>query len=233
MLDYLLSACLKCMEKKRKLSTRWRMSRVVLFFCRKPIPIKGLARMAMTRKRSLNMISPNSNWCLTVALGDSKCPFATIIWKSGSSPSFKTVCSAGKRIFRKSASEMALVNAVVSMRPSMVVSPKSIGETTNLLLVFNWWFVDNGKNFVFLSGIVWSSGMISVSMTGFWHFVKLGCGPKFGNCGVWRSCGSTDHKSINAYLSLSDTCESVIISSSFICPSDLSKFFLNSIISWS
>ena len=48
----------------------------------------------MTMKRSLNKISPTSNWSSTVALGVSKCPFATNRWKSGDGPSFKNVCGA-------------------------------------------------------------------------------------------------------------------------------------------
>ena len=64
-----------------------------------------------------------------------------------------------------------------------------------------------------------------MSMANFCIFVKSGCGLKFGNGDVCGSCGLTVHKSINAYLILSYTCESMNISSSSICSSDLSKLF--------
>ena len=136
MLEYVLSACLSCMEKKGKLSTPWRRSRFVLFLCRKSNLINGLVRLIMTTKRSLNKISPTFNWSSTVALGVSKYPFATIIWKSGAGPTFKIVCRASNRIFLESTPEMALVIALVSMRPSMVNSPKFRAESA-LFRVFH------------------------------------------------------------------------------------------------
>ena len=58
--------------------------------------------------------------------------------------------------------------------------------------------------------------MISVSMTVVWHFVKLGGGLKLGNGEALGSSGLTVHKSVNACLTSSDTCESEIrLSSSF------------------
>ena len=42
LLEYLLSAGLSCMEKKRKLSTLWRMSRMVLLFLQKTTQLMDL-----------------------------------------------------------------------------------------------------------------------------------------------------------------------------------------------
>ena len=61
--------------------------------------------------------------------------------------------------------------------------------------------------------------------------MKLGGGPKFSNGDALGSCRLTVHKSINAYLSLSDTCESAIMSSSSTCSVGLIKFCLYSSIS--
>ena len=81
--------------------------------------------------------------------------------------SFKIVCGASNRNFLKSASEMALVNALVSVRSSTVSSLKFMGKLRILLLFFNWRFVEKGNIFVLLPGIDWSCNMISVSRTGF------------------------------------------------------------------
>ena len=158
-LEYVLSAFLSCMEKKGKLNTGWRMSKMVLLLCRKSNPVNGLVGLVMTMKLSLNKISLTPNCISTVALGVSKCPFATIIWKSVGGPSLKIVCSASNRIFCKSASQMALVNCSVLMRPSIVDSPKSIGKKSILFLFFNWRFVDKSWNSVFLLGIDWRRGV--------------------------------------------------------------------------
>ena len=53
--------------------------------------------------------------------------------------------------------------------------------------------------------------MISVSITRFWFFLKLGGSLEFGSGEVLGSSGLTVYKSVNAYLSLSDACESAII----------------------
>ena len=58
--------------------------------------------------------------------------------------------------------------------------------------------------------------------------MKLFRGLKFGCGEVLGACGLTVRLSISAYLSLSDTREAVIISSSSGCSSDLSKSCLNS-----
>ena len=56
----------------------------------------------------------------------------------------------------------------------------------------------------------------------------IAVGPKFGKGEVLGSCGLSVHKSINVYLSLFDTCESVIMSSSSIFSAGLLKFCLYS-----
>ena len=63
--------------------------------------------------------------------------------------------------------------------------------------------------------------------------MKLSGGPNFSNGEALGSCGLTAHKSINAYLGLCDTCESVIMSSSLTCSGGLIKSCLYSTNSWS
>ena len=58
--------------------------------------------------------------------------------------------------------------------------------------------------------------------------MKLGGYPKNGNGEFLGSCGLTVHKSINAYLSFSDTCESVNMSSYSICADGLLRLCLYS-----
>ena len=60
------------------------------------------------------------------------------IWKSGGGSAFKFIRGANNRIFRRSISGMELDIEPVSMRPSMVSSPISIGKYSILLLFFNW-----------------------------------------------------------------------------------------------
>ena len=55
--------------------------------------------------------------------------------------------------------------------------------------------------------------MISASTTGFRNFFRSICGLKCGSGDVLSSWLLTVHKSIKAYLSFSDGCESVIMSS--------------------
>ena len=62
-----------------------------------------------------NLLSPNLKGNSTVAMGASSCPLATIIWNSSGGPSFIIVCGASNGILRKSASGMALDNAILSM----------------------------------------------------------------------------------------------------------------------
>ena len=82
----------------------------------------------MTMNFSLNLMSPTSNCNSTVAIGTSNCPLATLIWNSGGELSFNIVCRASNRILRKLASGMAPDKAPVSMSPSILNSPKSIGK---------------------------------------------------------------------------------------------------------
>ena len=56
----------------------------------------------------------------------------------------------------------------------------------------------------------------------------MGSGLKFGNREVLVSCGLFVHYSINAYLSSSDSCKSVIMSSPSICSGGLLKLCLYS-----
>ena len=63
--------------------------------------------------------------------------------------------------------------------------------------------------------------------------MNLGCGLKFCNGVVFGSCGISVHESITAYLSLSDKCESVNMSSSSISLVGLLKLCLSSSFSGS
>ena len=83
MLEYVLSARLSCKEKKKELNTFWRKSKIVLFLYTKSNPNNRSLRLVITMKLSLSKISSDSHWSSAVALGVFKCPFATIIWKSG------------------------------------------------------------------------------------------------------------------------------------------------------
>ena len=100
MLEYVLSACLSLVEKKKKLSTSRLLSKMALFLWRKSNPNNGLVSLLMTMKRSLKKISPTFNWCSTVAVSSSKYPFATIFSISGGGLSFKIVCDASIRILK-------------------------------------------------------------------------------------------------------------------------------------
>ena len=215
-------------RKEREIgSTPWRMCSMVLFLCRQSNPISGLVRLAMTMKRSLNRLSPTTKLSSNSALGVSKCPFGTNIWISGGGPSYKIVCGASNRTPCRSASEKALVNTPVSRRPSTVNSSKSIGKYSFLLSsIFNRRIVDNGKNFGLLPGIEGSCGMISVSITLCWHLVSSGGDLNFGFGEGSRVF--TVHRSINAYLSLSDMWFIISLNSfwSFV------KVLLNSSLSW-
>ena len=51
---------------------------------------------------------------------------------------------------------------------------------------------------------------------------------KCGNVQVFGSCGLTVHKSINPYVSLFNTCEYMITSSSSMCSAHLLKLILTS-----
>ena len=70
--------------------------------------------------------------------------------------------------------------------------------------------------------------MISVSITGLSHSSKLDVGLKFGKDKVLGNCGLFFHKTIRAYLSLSEGCDSGKMSSSPFLSGDLLKLCLNS-----
>ena len=91
-----------------------------------------------------NSMSPTSNLGSIVLLRVSNCPFATIIWKLGGGPSRITDCGERSQIFRKSISGIALDNALVSIRPSMVNSPKSIGKRNMRFLYLRLTLVESG-----------------------------------------------------------------------------------------
>ena len=89
-------------------------------------------------------MSPTSNLSSTVSFGVSNCKFATIIWNVGAGPSLTMDWGANRRIFLRSASGIALDRDPVSMRPSMVSCPKSIGKYTIRFLYLSPRFVDKG-----------------------------------------------------------------------------------------
>ena len=79
-----------------------------------------------------------------VLLGTSSRPLATMIWKFGGGPSRITDCGDKSKIFRRSISGIALDSAPVSMSPSMVNSPKSIGKYKMRFLHLRLMLVDRG-----------------------------------------------------------------------------------------
>ena len=119
-----------------------------------------LVRFVMTMNFSLNVMSPTPNCNSTVAIGASICPLATILWNSSGGPSFNIVCGASSRSLRKSASRTALDKASVSMSPSIIKSPNSLGKYSRLRLLFIGKFADSGRNLVNPSGVTWSCGKI-------------------------------------------------------------------------
>ena len=104
---------------------------MVLFLCQNTNFINGFFKLVISMKLSLNGICPVSICSLIDELGVCKCPFGTIIRNSGKRPSFKIDCGSNSWIIAGSVSEMALVNAPVSVRPSMVNSPKAVGKNSN------------------------------------------------------------------------------------------------------
>ena len=154
-------------EKKGTISTARRKSNMVFFLCRRSNLTNGLVKLVTAMKRSLDSMSPTSNFRSSVALGVSWSALAAFVLNSWRWTFIWNLCGSNHQILPKFDSEMALVGAFVSMRPPMVVSLKLVGKNYTLLLFFHWRFVDNRKNFLFLPGIVWNSRTISASMTGF------------------------------------------------------------------
>ena len=134
--------------------------------------------------------------------------------KSWSGPPFKTVLALAIEVFVNSFLERHLWIRPYQWGHQWFSLPKIRQQTEHLTLFFKNRFVYIGKNFVFLQKIDWIWGMISASTTGFRIFVRSFCGLKCGSAEVLGSCLLTVHKSIKAYLSFSDGCESVIKSSS-------------------
>ena len=87
-----------------------------------------------------------------------------------------------------------LLKRHLPMKPSRFSFSEPIGNYSILLLFFNQRFVDNGRKFVFLPEIGWSSAMISVSGANFLHFVRLAWGLKTSNVEV---LAVADYLSIN------------------------------------
>ena len=159
--------------------------------------------------------------------------FGQIFLEVKAGTSFKIVCGANIWVFRKSVSGMTLVNAIVGMRPSMFDYPNSFAKVSILFLIFSWKLSDMGRNFVFLPGFDWSCGMISVSRTRLWFFLKLSGCPELSKAEMLGSCGLGVHKSVKPCQSLSDWCDSEILSSLSVFSCELSKMLLNSSFSWS
>ena len=114
-------------------------------------------------------MSPTSNLSSMVLLGVSSCPLATMIWKFGGGPSRITDCGDKSRIFRRSVSGIALDSAPVSMSPSMVTSPKSIGKYNMRFLHLRLMLVDRGIQ----------SGSPSLVIKTFWN-----CLSSINDCGM-------------------------------------------------
>ena len=122
-------------------------------------PIIGPVKCSITMKISWNSMSPPSNLSSIVLLGVSSCPFATMIWKFGGGTFRITDCGARSRIFRRSISGIALDSSPVSISPSMVNYPKSIGKYNMRFLHLRLMVVDR----------VIQSGSPSLVMRIFWN----------------------------------------------------------------
>ena len=129
----------------------------------------GPVRCSITMKISWNSMSPTSNLSSMVLLGVSSCPLATMIWKFGGGPSRITDCGDKSRTFRRSISGIALDSAPVSMNPSMVNSPKSIGKYNMRFLHLRLMLVDRGIQ----------SGSPSLVIQTFWN-----CFSSSNDCGM-------------------------------------------------
>ena len=209
-LEYVRSSFFQCIEKEVKLRITWRMLSMYCCVVRIGDDPKGLVMLSMTKNFSLNVLSNSWNSTFFVVRGASNCPLATKNGNSGGGPFFNNVCWASNRILRESASGMTLGKVLLSMRPSMFNSLKTIGKYSIRRLFFNGKIVDSETNLVSPSGVTWSSGKVwsSLTATCLWWF--FGLGGKLGSGDVSITCGFTVHKSINASRSASDTCESVI-----------------------
>ena len=104
------------------------ISEFALFLWRKQSPMGGCGKTFMTMKFSRSITSATSNSKRTVPMGCSSCPFATMIWKLGAGPVSLMASLARSLILLRSAPEIALVRAPVSMSPSRVSFSKSIGR---------------------------------------------------------------------------------------------------------
>ena len=118
---------LSCIERYGKVKMPCVTSKIALFRRRKHNPISGFGRFFIIMKFSFNMKSATSNSRSTVPIGTSNCPFATMIWKFGGGPVSLIASFASNLILLRSCSEIALVRAPVSIRPSSVSFSKSIG----------------------------------------------------------------------------------------------------------
>ena len=142
--ECLWSAVFNCIEKKGNFSMPWRISRTVWFPCKNISPIIGLDNFSVTMNISWNTRSSTSNFISTVFFGVSRSPFATNIWKDGAGPFLTLDWGASSRIFLKSASGIALECVPVSIRPSNVSSPTSIGKYNIRLLILSPRLVERG-----------------------------------------------------------------------------------------
>ena len=126
---------------------------MVLLRCLNKRPIKALVRFAMTMNFSLIVMSPTSNCNSTVAIGASNCPLATIIWNSGGGLHLKSYMERVIKFCVSRLPDWLLKKAPVSLSPSTLNFPKSIGKNSILSLFFNDKFVDSRRFLVSPSGV--------------------------------------------------------------------------------
>ena len=168
-LQYRWSGVLSCIEKNGKFKILCLMFRTVWFCWRNISRMIGPVAISITMKIPWNSISPTSNLSSIVLLGVSSCPFAAFVSRFGGGSSRITYCGERNRIFRRSISGTARNNVPVSIRPSMVITPKSIGKDSMGFLHLRLILVENGIQ----------SGSISFVIRTFWN-----CFSSNRDCGV-------------------------------------------------
>ena len=113
------------MGKDGKLRVPCLISKTKPLRCKCKSAVKGFAILAVTMNRSTNLMSPILNCNYVVAIGVSNCPFAIMIQKSGGRLSLRIILGTICLVCSQSVSEIAFFKVPVSLRPSIVKSPKS------------------------------------------------------------------------------------------------------------
>ena len=188
------------------------MFSVVVLRWKNKRPVNVVDRFFKTKSFSLQLISPPSKWSLIVALCESYCRLASIVWKSGGGPPLKFVHGAKVQILHESASGVAADMAPESIRLSLFSSPKSEVRCKNMALCVCFSVV-----VLLIEGeCLWVQPafnrtvekMVFTIVICLWLFCCLS--EKKLNGDVPGKVGNTVHTSNKAYWCALHTCESVL-----------------------